>query len=73
MGVKLVIRIIQVFRHNSDITQYRHEIGITIPPGDYVEMEMLLNTGASYFPLINPDIKTVRVKTFSKDSLRFPE
>ena len=54
---KLVIGAQDMFRDYSHLPQDCHEVRIANPPGNYMEVEMLLDPRTCDLPYIQPDIK----------------
>jgi hypothetical protein len=50
----------QMLGDNARVSKDRHVIGIPLPPGDDVEMEMIIDPCPCYLPYIGTDIKAVR-------------
>ena len=51
-----------MLRDYPHLPQNCHEVRIANPPGDYMKVEMLLNTRASNLPYIQPDIESFRAE-----------
>ncbi len=53
------VGLIHCLGYYLDISQHRHEVGIAIPPGHDVGMDMLVNPGASYPAQVHSDVEVL--------------
>ena len=60
--MKPIIRDFEVFRNDPHISQNRHTVGVPFPPGDDMEVKVVLNSGTGRLAQICPNIDTVRGK-----------
>lgn len=61
MGGQFFIGLEEMFGDDPDLGKYWNIIGVSLPPGDNVEMEMALNPGPGYQAQVEADIETVRM------------
>src|ERR1035437_2632444 len=57
---KLFFSYEKILGNNLNLPEYRHKVSITIPSWHYMEVDMLINTGAACFTQISADIKSFR-------------
>ena len=56
--------LLHIFRDQFCFCQDRHEIRVAIPAGDDVEVDVLVNTGASSSANVRTDIKAIGLHDF---------
>jgi hypothetical protein len=52
---------VEILGHDASSTNDRHHVGVTAPPGNHVEVEMLLDSGPGCFTDVETNVESVRV------------
>src|SRR4026209_35258 len=56
-----------MLRHDSGLAQYRHEVGIPLPPRHDVPMEMIFDSGPGALTKVHAEIDPARPENFMDD------
>jgi hypothetical protein len=51
---------VEILGHDASSTNDRHHVGVTAPPGNHVEVEMLLDSGPGCFTDVETNVESVR-------------
>src|SRR3954464_10407277 len=61
VGREMVVGPLQVLGHHPYVADYRHEVGVTIPPRDDVDVEVVGDACARSAPEVHSDVEPLRV------------